>query len=95
MKVQSKCWNCSEWSENTGQIEERCVICGELLNKTRFENKNKVLTNQLIDKQNSWLVIRDEDGWGKRFLKKTGLLVQFIFVSFASFILWLVTLLTG
>ncbi len=95
MKVQSKCWNCSEWTENRGQIEDRCNFCGEILNKSNFENRNKALTNQLIDKQNSLLIIRDEDGWGKRFLKKTGLVVQFIFVSFASFIIWLLTILTG
>lgn len=95
MKVQSKCWNCSEWTENTGQIEDRCNFCGEILNKSNFENRNKALTNKLITKQNSWLVIRDEDSWGKRFLKKTGLVVQIIFVSFASFIIWLLTILTG
>lgn len=95
MKIQSKCWNCSEWTINSGEIEERCVYCGELLNKSHFENRNKALTNQLIDKQNSWLVIREEDGRLLRFLKKTGIIVQFIFVSFASFVIWLVTLLTG
>lgn len=95
MKIQSKCSNCSEWTDNSGKIEERCIHCGELLHKAHFENKNKALTNQLIDKQNSWLVIREEDGALLRFLKRTGLIVQFIFVSFASFVLWLVTLLTG
>jgi hypothetical protein len=95
MKVQSKCWNCSEWSENSGQIEDRCHHCAELIHKTQFENKNKALTNQLIDKQNSWLIIREEDSNWIRFVKKTGIIVQFIFVSFATFIIWLVSLLTG
>ncbi len=95
MKIQSKCWNCSEWTINSGKIEERCIHCGELLNKSHFENRNKALTNQLSDKQNSWLVIREEDGRFLRLLKKTGIIVQFIFVSFASFVIWLVTLLTG
>lgn len=95
MKVQSKCWNCSEWTENTGQLEDRCLHCGEIINKVHFDNKNKALTNQIIDKQNSLLVIRDDDALWLRFLKRSGLIVQFIFVSFASFIIWLVTLLTG
>ncbi len=95
MKIQSKCWNCSDWTENLGKIEERCAHCGELLHKSHFENKNKALTNQLIDKQNSLLVIREDDGILLRFLKRTGIIVQFFFVSFASFVLWLVTLLTG
>lgn len=95
MKVQSKCWNCSEWTENSGKMEDSCHFCGELLHKTHFDNQNKKLTNELIDKQNSWLVIRDDDSWTMRILKRTGLLIQFIFVTFASFVLWLVTLLTG
>jgi hypothetical protein len=32
MKVQSKCWNCSEWTENTRQIEESCDFCGTVNN---------------------------------------------------------------
>jgi hypothetical protein len=95
MKIQSKCSICLEWTENSGKIEDRCIHCGELLHKSHFENKNKALTNQLIDKQSSLLVIREEDGTLLRFLKRTGIIVQFIFVSFASFVIWLVTLLTG
>ncbi len=95
MKVQSKCWNCSQWTENSGKIEDRCLNCGELIHKERFTNYNKSLTEKMIDKQNSLLVIRDEDSAIIRFLKRTGIVIQFIFVSFATFILWLVSLLTG
>lgn len=95
MKIQSKCSNCNQWTHNSGSIESRCEHCGELIHKTRFENKNKLLTEQLIDKQNSLLNINEDDGLIIKFLKRTGIIVQFIFVSFASFIIWLVTLLTG
>lgn len=95
MKVQSKCSNCSQWTENSGKIEDRCTHCGELIHKERFDNYNKSLTEKMIDKQNSLLVIRDEDSTIVRFLKRTGIIIQFIFVSFATFIIWLVSLLTG
>lgn len=95
MKIQSKCSNCKLWTNNSGSIESRCEHCGELIHKTRFENRNKQLTEQLIDKQSSLLTIHDDDGFLLKFLKKTGIIIQFIFVSFASFIIWLVTLLTG
>jgi hypothetical protein len=47
MKVQSNCRNCSESSGNTGQKEERSVFCGELLNKTRFDEQ-ELSTHQPI-----------------------------------------------
>lgn len=95
MKVQSKCKECGEWSLSNGNIEDRCLYCGELLNKEQFNNKNKALTEKLIDKQNSLLIIHEEDGQLVRILKKIGQAIQIVFVAFASFIIWLVSLLAG
>lgn len=61
MKVRSKCKECGNWSYTSGGIEDRCNFCSELINKEQFNNKNKALTERLIDKQNSLLLIKDED----------------------------------
>ena len=95
MKVQSKCKECGEWSESNGNLEDRCNYCGELFNKLQFNNKNKAITERLIDKQTALLIIRDEDKWLIRGLKRIGQAIQFIFVAFASFVIWLVSLLVG
>ena len=95
MKVQSKCKECGEWSDSNGNLEDRCNHCGELFNKQQFSNRNKALTERLIDKQTALLIIRDEDNALVKFLKRIGLAIQFVFVAFASFVIWLVTLLAG
>ncbi len=95
MKVQSKCKECGKWSNTSGSIEDRCEFCSELFNKEQFTNKNKAITERLIDKHNSLLLIKDDDNSLIKVLKKIALAIQIVFVAFASFIIWLVSLLAG
>ncbi len=93
MKRSIKCKNCGAWNELTGEVNQKCSNCGEILvdEKQARLDKLEAMRKEQLDK---WMfTIKDEDDPFTKFFKKAGNIMYLIFISIIAFISWLLAVL--
>ncbi|MBK6263696.1 hypothetical protein JKA74_01510 [Marivirga sp. S37H4] len=93
MKRSIKCQNCGTWNVLTGEKNQRCSNCGEVLKDEMQERLNKLseIRKEQLDK---WMfTIKEDDNAFTKFFKKTGNILYLIFISIIAFISWLLAIL--
>lgn len=85
-----------------GDIDDRCLYCGEFLESRRFSREvERKIRNEVL-KENDYLFIKPEDGPFKRLLKRMlnslrwlAFYLQIVFFIFVTLILVLISLVPG
>jgi hypothetical protein len=98
MEDQKKCHSCGQWSEWTHHTSDKCVHCGEVLDKVALEmetRKNESDSIQLKKIENSFLTIKDSDNWPMVFIKRIANIANAIFIAIMGFLVWLTTTIAG
>jgi hypothetical protein len=97
-----KCPHCGEWTLWQGDIDDRCLYCGEFLESRQFSREvEKKIRNEVL-KENDYFFIKPEDGPVKRLLKRVlnslrwwAFYLQIVFFIFVTLILVLISILPG
>ncbi|MFI5136900.1 MAG: hypothetical protein ACHQIM_03675 [Sphingobacteriales bacterium] len=97
-----KCPHCGEWTLWNGDVDDRCLFCGEFLEPKRFSREVEKQVNRELLKENDYFFIKPGDGdltrWFKSILNQVRWLayyVQIAFFIFVTLLLVLLSLITG
>ena len=94
MLNEKKCPVCGKWSQLNEIPDDVCVHCGKNLNEYSIQKEERLVREQEIEKKD-FLTIKPSDSFPLVILKKILTVANIIFMAFISFILWLVTVVTG
>jgi hypothetical protein len=93
-----KCPHCGEWTLWNGQIDDRCLYCGEFLEPQRFSREVEKKINKELLKENDYLFIKPGDGPFKRrfklFLNSLRWMAFYLQIAFFLFISMLLVLIS-
>jgi len=93
MIKETKCLKCDKWQPTNGESAARCVFCDAFLHP---DKRMRDLENRKREKSKPFFtVIYRNDQWYVKIYKWVFNVVQLVFVSIISFIVWLATLLAG
>jgi hypothetical protein len=98
MEDQKKCHNCGLWSEWTHHNSDKCLHCGQVLDKEAFERetrKNESDSIQLKKIEDSFLTIKNSDNLPIVFIKRIANIANAIFIAIMGFLVWLTTTIAG
>ncbi len=95
MTSEKKCPDCGQWTTWNHQLNDTCQHCGELLDKRRIQDLNSFENQQKTNDENSFFAIKPGDNSFMIFIRKTGWVINVIYVSIVSFMLWLLAWLAG
>jgi hypothetical protein len=93
-----KCPHCGKWTMWNGDVDDRCLYCGEFLEPQRFsrEVERKISTELL--KENDYFFVKPGDGtfkrWCKQFLNWLRWWAYYVQIAFFIFITLLLVLLS-
>ena len=97
-----KCPRCREWTMWQGDLDDRCLFCGEFLEPNRFSREVEKKVNKQLLKEDGYLFIRPGDSpvkqWFKRLLSRARwivILLQIAFFIFVTLMLVAISLLPG
>jgi hypothetical protein len=93
-----KCPGCGEWTLWEGNVDDRCLYCGEFLEPQRFSREvEKKIINE-VKKENDYFALKPSDGTFKRrikvFLNSFRWMVFYLEIAFFIFITLLLVLLS-
>jgi hypothetical protein len=97
-----KCPHCGEWTMWQGDLDDRCLFCGEFLETRQFSREIEKRVNKQLLQEDDYLFIRPGDGPVKRWFKKLLNRVRWITISlqiaffiFVTLVLVAISLLPG
>ena len=97
-----KCPHCGEWTLWNGDIDDRCLYCGEFLEPQRFSREVEKKINRELIKENDYFFIKPTDGLIKRLSKSLlnqlrwwAYYVQIVFFIFVTLLLVLLSIIAG
>ena len=97
-----KCPHCGEWTMWQGDLDDRCLFCGDFLETRRFSREVEKKVNKQLLIEDDYLFIRPGDGLIKRWFKKSlsrlrwiAIFLQIAFFLFVTILLVLISLLPG
>lgn len=97
-----KCPHCGTWTMWQGDLDDRCINCGEFLEPKRLPHEVEKRVNKELLKEDSYLFIKPADGEVKRkakgFLKGLSWVVislQVLFFVFVTALIVLISILPG
>ena|ERR1700749_5073376 len=97
-----KCPHCRQWTIWQGDVDDRCLNCGEFIEPNRFSREVEQRVNKELLKEEGYLYVKSTDGEIKReakgFLKGLSWVVislQVLFFVFVSALIVLISLLPG
>jgi hypothetical protein len=97
-----KCPHCREWTMWNGDVDDRCLNCGEFIEPQRFSREIEKKINTELLKENDYFFIKTTDGPLRRGFKHflnslrwMAYYVQIIFFLFVTLLLVLLSLITG
>ena len=93
-----KCPNCGEWTLWEGDVDDRCLYCGEFLEPQRFSREGEKKIIDEVKKENDYFALKPTDGPLKRrikvFLNSFRWMVFYLEIAFFIFITLLLVLLS-
>jgi hypothetical protein len=64
-----KCPHCGEWTLWNGNVDDRCLCCGEFLEPNRFSREVEKKIAAEVKKENDYFALKPADGPIKREVK--------------------------
>jgi hypothetical protein len=93
MIKETKCPKCEKWQPTNGESSAQCVFCDAYLHP---DKRVREVEKRRIEKSKPFFIlIHKNDQWYVKIYKWVFNVVQLVFVSIVSFVVWLVTLLAG
>ncbi len=97
-----KCPHCGEWTMWKGNIDDRCLNCGEFIEPQRFSQEVEKKINKDLKKEDDYFALKPSDGPFTREVKSffnslrwAAYYVQLIFFAFITLLLVLLSIFTG
>ncbi len=93
-----KCPHCGEWTLWAGDIDDRCLYCGEFLEPQRFSREVEKRIRKEVLKEDDYLFIKPTDGelkrTGKQFLNFIRWWAYYLQIAFFIFVTLILVLLS-
>lgn len=93
MNAEKRCKHCSKWGPWNGQIDDKCVHCGEYLREEErvYEQKREAKRRQLeLNFKEKWpFTVKPEDNIFVKIVKQIGFGIFFVFMSIISAFVWI------
>jgi DNA-directed RNA polymerase subunit RPC12/RpoP len=93
-----KCPHCGEWTMWKGQVDDRCLYCGEFLEPDRFSREVEKKIVGEVKKENDYFALKPGDGPLKRrakiFLNSFRWAAFYLQIAFFIFITLLIVLIS-
>jgi hypothetical protein len=97
-----KCPHCGQWTMWQGHIDDRCINCGEFLERRRFSREVEKRINKELKEEDDYFAIKPSDGqltrWFKTFFNsfRWGVYyLQLIIFTFVTLVIFVISLLAG
>jgi hypothetical protein len=97
-----KCPHCGEWTMWNGNIDDRCLNCGEFIEPQRFSREVEKKINKDLKKENDYFALKPTDGPFTREVKSlfnslrwAAYYIQLIFFAFITLLLVLLSIIAG
>ncbi|HVS91390.1 MAG TPA: hypothetical protein VHE59_05110 [Mucilaginibacter sp.] len=93
-----KCPHCGEWTLWNGNVDDRCLYCGEFIEPKRFSREVEKRIVREIKKENDYFVIKPGDNYtlrkAKGFMNSFRWTIYYLEIVFFAFISMLLVLLS-
>ena len=87
---EKKCPHCGEWTLWKGDVDDRCLYCGEFLEPNRFSREVERKIGEEVKKENDYFALKSSDGPIKReikiFLNSFRWMLYYLEIAFFIFI---------
>lgn len=90
-----KCNKCGRWNHWNNNIFEVCFFCGEFLDIQSIFKESKEQARITTYENNSFLIIRKNDKWPLRIVKRIFAVINLIFIALITFMVFLVSMAPG
>jgi hypothetical protein len=90
-----KCGKCGRWNHWHNRIFDICYFCGEFLDVQNIYKEAREQEKTTIRESTHFLIIRKEDKWYLRILKRILTVVNLIFIALVTFMVFLISITPG
>jgi hypothetical protein len=97
-----RCPHCGNWTMWQGNVDDRCINCGEFLETRRFSREIEKRINKELKAEDDYFAIKPTDGPVKRLFKRTFntfrwsmYYVQLVIFTLITILIFVISLLSG
>jgi len=97
-----KCPHCGQWTMWQGDVDDRCINCGEFLDSRRFSREVEKRINKELKKEDDYFAIKPTDSQLTRIFKGffntlrwSAYYVQLAIFTFVTILMFVLSMLAG